>query len=320
MATMPWDPKPVPQPAAPAQAPPSAVTNGLPPSYAAYDTTPSTAAANSSRVKQESGADNGYGNLPNGYGTQSGMQPQGGAARAAQLMQAQYGQAASASVNAMQRGGGGLALPGGQDNKPSGLHLPGQQYSPQHQQALRQQQQQQQLQQAQPRIKLENESPRLAQGSFPQPQPSYGQTDGAGDDALDQWQEMLAQRRALHAEHGDRADRMMRDQVLQNSAELQSGLMMPLDELPSNKRLKRTTASHTHPTTSSSSSMPQLDGIADDEDEEKPEIKDEDDSDVINSDLDDDDDGQGELGDDDDEQVDTILCTYDKVQRVKNKW
>jgi transcription initiation factor TFIIA large subunit len=245
------------------------------------------------------------------------MQPQGGAARAAQLIQQQYGQAASASVNAMQRGSG-LALPGGKQENPPSLHLPGQQYSPQHQQALRQQQQQLQQQQAQPRIKLENESPRLAQGSFPQP--NYGQTDGAGDDAFDQWQILLAQRRALHAEHGDRADRMMRDQVLQSSAELQSGLMMPLDELPSNKRLKRTITSSTHSATASGSSIPQFDGLADDEDEEKPEIKDEVDSDVINSDLDDDDDGQGELGEDDDEQVDTILCTYDKVQRVKNKW
>jgi transcription initiation factor TFIIA large subunit len=99
----------------------------------------------------------------------------------------------------------------------------------------------------------------------------------------------------------------MRDAVLQYSAELQSGLMMPLDELPSNKRRKRIAASNTYPSTLSGSSIPQLDGLADGDEDEK--IKDEDDADdAINSDLDDsDDDGRGPLGEDDDENVDSIL-------------
>lgn len=56
---------------------------------------------------------------------------------------------------------------------------------------------------------------------------------------------------------------------------------------------------------------------ADDSDEDK--IKDEDDEDAINSDLDDPD----EPADDDDDDEETqwvMLCMYDKVQRVKNKW
>ena len=310
---------------------PSSSANGLPPSsYPNYDTPPSNAAANGGRIKQEPGVDSQYNGLPNGY-PQAGGPPQGGLARAQQLVQQQYGQAANASLSAMQRGGG-LALPGQQQAKPQGLQLPahspqqGQpQYSPQQQQAMRQQQQQQLAQQqAQPRIKVENDSPRLGQGSFP-PQtapPNYSQTDGA-DDALEQWQTMLAQRRAISAEQMQRADRMMREHVMQNSAELQSGLMVPLDEQPSNKRLKRQAAVNTSSNQRSSSSVPaipQLDGDVD-EDEEKPDIKDEDDENAINSDLDDsDDDGQGNMGDDDDEFVDSILCTYDKVQRVKNKW
>ncbi|EME46425.1 hypothetical protein DOTSEDRAFT_110198, partial [Dothistroma septosporum NZE10] len=45
------------------------------------------------------------------------------------------------------------------------------------------------------------------------------------------------------------------------------------------------------------------------------------DENAINSDLDDsDDEGGAGMGDDDDEEGDNILCTYDKVQRVKNKW
>ncbi|RPA87344.1 transcription factor IIA, alpha/beta subunit [Ascobolus immersus RN42] len=57
--------------------------------------------------------------------------------------------------------------------------------------------------------------------------------------------------------------------------------------------------------------MPQMDGPDDDDDEE--------DEDAINSDLDDpDEDDQGEAEDDEIPQI--MLCTYEKVQRTKNKW
>lgn len=225
---------------------------------------------------------------------------------------------------------GGLALPG---QRPQGLHLPQQspqqghpQYSPQQQQMMRQQQQAAlQHQQAQPRVKVENDSPQTQQGGFQQqpqrPNPSYAQTDGAGD-ALEDWQEMLAQRRAAHAEHGERADRMMRDQVMEGSSILQSGLMMPIDEHPNRSVAKRRrTAPRTQPVDSIDGppSVPQLDGDVDED--EKPAIKDEDDENAINSDLDDsDDDPINATGEDDEEFGDSILCTYDKVQRVKNKW
>ena len=134
---------------------------------------------------------------------------------------------------------------------------------------------------------------------------------------------MLAQRRAMSADQTQRADHLMREQVMQMSGELQSGLLVPLDEQPSANRRKRKVAATTSSTRASSSSapkIPQLDGELD-EDEEKPDIKDEDDENAINSDLDDsDDDNRNEMGDDDDEFGDGILCTYDKVQRVKNKW
>ena len=54
----------------------------------------------------------------------------------------------------------------------------------------------------------------------------------------------------------------------------------------------------------------QMDGDADDDEDE----------DAINSDLDDPEDETNQINDDDDDNGDTILCTYDKVQRVKNKW
>ena len=70
----------------------------------------------------------------------------------------------------------------------------------------------------------------------------------------------------------------------------------------------------------SSSRVPQLDG-EDDDDDGKPSRADEDDEDAINSDLDDpDDDAIAADADEDDDSGDSILCTYDKVQRVKNKW
>ena len=336
---MPWDPKPAPpEPAQPAHSAPA--PNGLPSSsYTTYDTPPSSAAANGGpRIKQEPGTEPQYNGYSNGYPQNTGP-TQGGLARAQHLVQQQYGPSANASLTAMQRAGG-LALPGQQQQqaKPQGLHLPGgqmsptaqQQYASQQQQAMQQAQaqqraqQQMQQQQNQPRVKVENESPQMPQGAFPPASmPTYSQTDGA-DDAQEQWQTMLAQRRALHAQHGQHADHMMRDHALQVSAELQSGLMMPLNELPSHKRKRAIPAIASLSNVASSSkipSIPQLDGDVDDEDV-KPEIKEEDDDEnAINSDLDDsEDDDKGPLGEDDDDNVDTILCTYDKVQRVKNKW
>ncbi|EME82855.1 uncharacterized protein MYCFIDRAFT_64208 [Pseudocercospora fijiensis CIRAD86] len=319
VAAMPWDPKP--QPAA-QQAPvsasvPSGNVNGLPVS-SSYPSNPYAASAtandaNGTRIKAEPGGEHQYHGLPNGNGYQQNgvaapMNTQGGSARAQQLLQQQFGSAANPSVSAMQRGG--LALPG-QQAKPQGLQLPPgspaqQQFQQQQAQAMQQQQQQQQQrlqqQQAQPRIK----------------------TDGAdeADEDMHQWRAMLAERRALHAQQGQQADRMMRDHVMQLSEDLSSGLMVPLNEHPSKKNRKRRSAPRNTAISSSATPpfIPQLDGDAD-EDDEKPDIKDEDDENAINSDLDDsDDDGAGAMGDDEDELGDSILCTYDKVQRVKNKW
>ncbi|KXT17263.1 hypothetical protein AC579_5808 [Pseudocercospora musae] len=336
VAAMPWDPKPQPaaQSAPASVSIPSSNVNGLPVS-SSYPSNPYAASAtakdaNGTRIKAEPASDHQYHGLPNGNGYQQNgvvapMNTQGGSARAQQLLQQQFGSAANPSVSAMQRGG--LALPG-QQSKPQGLQLPPgspaqQQFQQQQAQAMHQQQQRLQQQQAQPRIKVENDSPQLQQGSFNQQGQgtNYSQTDGADED-MDQWRAVLAERRALHGQQGQQADRMMRDYIMQLSEDLSNGLMVPLDQHPSKKEKKRRAAPRS--TTVSSSALPpaipQLDGDAD-EDDEKPDVKDEDDENAINSDLDDsDDDGAGVMGDDEDELGDTILCTYDKVQRVKNKW
>jgi len=329
VAQMPWDPKPVPpapqQPSTPAPSLPSASTNGQTTSSYGYEVPTSGA-----RVKAESAADPQY--LSNGS---NATPTQGGLARAQQLMQ-QYGNGhnpASAPSASTQRGG--LALPG-QQARPPGLQLPGgqnaqqmQQYSQQLQQQAYRQQQQLQQQQAEPRIKVESDSPQVDQGQFQrqphQPPASYPQTDGA-DDGLAEWQAMLAQRRAVSAEQVQRADRLMHDEIMRMSSDLQSGLMVPLDAQP--KRAGGATRQRKPPVKPIGSiaeeagpSVPQLDGDVDDEDAKPEIIKDEEDEDAINSDLDDsDDDGQGPMGDDDDDMGDSILCTYDKTQRVKNKW
>ena len=272
------------------------------------------------RIKSEPGTEQHY------------YQPplQGGTARAQQLAQ-EYAQ----SGGLQQRGG--LALPG---QRPQGLHLPAQtaqqgmqqHYMAQQHQSMQRQQAQMQQQQSHPRIKVENDSPQLNQSQFPpqprQPNPAYAQTDGA-DEGLEEWQAMLAHRRANHAEHGQHADRMMRDYVMQGSSDLLSGLMVPLDEQPSHsskkKRVSIPIGRIVVPQAGSSNPqagtfIPQFDGVDEDEDE-KPIIKDEDDENAINSDLDDpDDDPAGGIGDEDEDFGDTILCTYDKVQRVKAKW
>lgn len=90
------------------------------------------------------------------------------------------------------------------------------------------------------------------------------------------------------------------------------GLMLPLKEAtktPSNKRQRKNL----------SGPVSQTDGPgSDDDDDDK--IKDELDEDAINSDLDDSDDGLNDDEDDDEGMGHIMLCMYDKVQRVKNKW
>ena len=61
-------------------------------------------------------------------------------------------------------------------------------------------------------------------------------------------------------------------------------------------------------------SRAQFDGPGGDDDAE------EDDEDAINSDLDDPEENEAEENDAEDAVGQVMLCTYDKVQRVKNKW
>ena len=115
----------------------------------------------------------------------------------------------------------------------------------------------------------------------------------------------------------------MRARVDAMAMQQDSGLMVPLDSMPKGKKrraavrvLQAEQAGTSSSTSASGMSVPGLfDGP---EDEIKPGEEDPDDA--INSDLDDPEDELNDGDNSDDEMVDYMLCTYDKVQRVKNKW
>jgi transcription initiation factor TFIIA large subunit len=166
-------------------------------------------------------------------------------------------------------------------------------------------------------------SPTISQNS--NPAVKIAQNDGA-DDAAREWDAMTTEARTFAAQNPGYADRMMRDHLIQVQNQLEGGgLLIPLDEKPaSRKALKRKITptqeksisdgrAQSEPGLSKNSLVRAQGDAAADEEDAGP------DEDAINSDLDDSDDREGE--EEDQENTDQMmLCTYDKVQRVKNKW
>ncbi|KAL9125513.1 MAG: hypothetical protein Q9217_005300 [Psora testacea] len=165
------------------------------------------------------------------------------------------------------------------------------------------------------------------------PVASNTQTDGA-----DGWDGYVAQRRLQASEACREADLTIRQQIEQRTRSMEGGgLMMPLSaqpELPQMKKRKLDAGegpSNSHAALAAAQSsdcyrlrIPQMDGAGDDDQDSKANIKDElfedDDEDAINSDLDDPDDNEIEEEQEEGKPTQVMLCTYDKVQRVKNKW
>ncbi|KAJ5578510.1 Transcription factor IIA alpha/beta subunit [Penicillium hispanicum] len=158
-----------------------------------------------------------------------------------------------------------------------------------------------------------------ANGQMPQIKQESGysmgpsQTDGA-DDALSDWKAEVARRReAAQNGHGDH---MLRDYLKQQMQGLEAGgLLRPLDQhrTPSNSE-REAPLNNVVDSLSAPPRVPgQYDGAGEDTKEEADE-------DAINSDLDDPDDLIAEDHDADESEGQVMLCTYDKVQRVKNKW
>lgn len=265
----------------------------------------STSNAGSVIVKQEPS----YGNhgLPNGmptnYGNSVAQQ------RAAQHLQQKYGPTANLQINQLQAQAA-MSNPGPQQQNPQNIQLPQQLSEQQHRQLADRRQ-----------MPMQNMQP--TQQPQQRAQVSDAQTDGTGE-----WNDMVAERRA--AALGDPngvyvADITIRQQLEESSRAMEGGgLMLPLSEQP--RRLPATRQSETSLGTSQlpgAPKLPQVDG-PNDSDEDKKAIKDEDDADddedAINSDLDDPADDVVEEVGEDSNQGQIMLCTYDKVQRVKNKW
>ncbi|KAF2677535.1 transcription factor IIA, alpha/beta subunit [Lentithecium fluviatile CBS 122367] len=196
----------------------------------------------------------------------------------------------------------------GQPNMPHPQHHGGQ--PPMQQQ---QYQQQQRMMAAQQQAR----APPQMQQRPPQGHVYTSQTDGPGD-ALADWNALKAARAAEGEQGRIAADQFMRARVDALAAHQDSGLMMPLNQMPKGKKRKAATRvlqAEDADRVSLSASAPGPARFDGEDDDEKVN-----DSDAINSDLDDPEDDLNNGDDSDDETMDYMLCTYDKVQRVKNKW
>ncbi|KAI4631666.1 uncharacterized protein J4E87_002372 [Alternaria ethzedia] len=260
-------------------------------------------------VKQEGGYQPPVANYPpaqtanNGYGGTYDQNQQLAHQRAAALVQQrvqQQGHVQQNFPNLAQQG----HLP----------QMPMQNQQQQQQQRMMAQQQQQQQQQHQRPPQQQQQQGMPQQRPPPQNHMYTSQTDGSGD-AMADW-EALKAARAADAVERMAADDFMRSHVDAMAMRQDSGLMVPLNSMPKGRKRKAAIRVLQAEDAEASSSAP-VPARFDGDDDVKPE---EDPDDAINSDLDDSEDELGDGDNSDDEMVDYMLCTYDKVQRVKNKW
>ncbi|KAJ4397270.1 transcription factor IIA subunit alpha [Gnomoniopsis smithogilvyi] len=270
-------------------------------------------------VKQEPGLGNSAPSAAPSSAPQYGAAPGGpqnvAAQRAAAQLQNRFGASAAASISAIQGFGQGGQGQGPQ--RPTGA--PGQ--PPQAQRPGTQAQYAQQLQQQQAQAMMAQQRGAHGQSPGQRPAPAQqnpsqqnisgqngfqqSQVDGAGDEF-----EGVLVRRNENGETSEMGrvdiDRMLHQQMSARAKVMEGGgLMLPLKQATKDKAVARK-AGHSGPSG--------FDGGFDD-DVKKEEL----DEDAINSDLDDP--NEVDIEEDEDENIDQImLCMYDKVQRVKNKW
>ncbi|PHH90742.1 hypothetical protein CDD83_2782 [Cordyceps sp. RAO-2017] len=303
VARFPWDPKP--DPPAPAQttppAPAASSQNQGPAPFPADLSLPAAgttdtaahnglkqdaAAAKADAVKQEPGTQpNAMAQYPNYNGIDNKNSV--AASRAAQQLQLQYGVRAAGSINAIQ-------------------DRIGQQQQPPPSQA--QQQAEQTAGQHEGDAAAGQTQDAAAQDADGGNHVGNGQTDGAGDDVGPEG--VLLERSAagtLHELGRVEIDRMLHQQMAARASAMEGGgLMVPLREAG---RQRAATGKHK----GKGKGVAAFDGGDDDDDEI-------DDEDAINSDLDDSEEDRDDDEVDDEGLGHIMLCMYDKVQRVKNKW
>ncbi|PHH82321.1 hypothetical protein CDD82_6357 [Ophiocordyceps australis] len=202
------------------------------------------------------------------------------ASRAAQQLQLQYGVRAAGSINAIQD------------------------RMDQQQQKQQQNDESDDQAEAQPSVTQQNTTAPSAPQPANQVHPDNGQTDGAADELDVSCRGELS--RAV-------IDGMLHQKMITSARAMEGGgLMLALKEDATRRPSRRAAKTALSGAKGKGKAIATFDGVDDDDDI--------DDEDAINSDLDD---SQDENDDDepDDEGLGHImLCMYDKVQRVKNKW
>lgn len=342
VASFPWDPTPPPPAPAPAAAPASSAPaqQAGTPSYTSAQLSPPVNAQPLSIANGLSGAQNANGHHPqpdSGVKTEPGVKQEPGALnsamppahpggmpqynsgaptnvaaqRAMSQLQNQFGARAAASIGAIQGSqpaqsaqsaqGQGAMPPRPAGGQPAARTGPQAQYS-------------QQLASQQAAMVQEQAQNRPPQGQFPGQRPGSSQQNGFQqsqvDGAGDEYEGVLVRR----AENGETSelgrvdiDRMLHQQIAAKGKQMEGGgLMLPLKQATKNKSIAKK---------SGPSGPAGFDGVDDDVKREE-EV----DEDAINSDLDDPNEVDIEDEDDEDNMDQVMLCMYDKVQRVKNKW
>ena len=272
------------------------------------------------QIKSEPGTAFNLQSLPHGsmissYGNQTALQ------RAGQNIKEKFGDAGQYQVNQLQQraamaaqGSQGGVRPPTQPNP-----MPATEEQRRQMEARRVYAQQQQAQQQRQYQNLQQ-----AQQAQRAATVNNAQTDGSSD-----WKAMVDQRRADAQRDGSsphQVDMTIRQHLTQTSLEMEGGgLMRPLNEhakVPASRKRKTALTADISTGPSGGSKISQLDGRDDYDDEDKTGIKDDpdDDEDAINSDLDDPDENAVDETEEDEGGGEIMVCTYDKVQRVKNKW
>jgi transcription initiation factor TFIIA large subunit len=287
------------------------------------------------RIKPEPGLESPTGGQPAPFPQTAILPPSATQAqqRAAAQIHNQFGNRAAASISAIQ---GSMSQQQHQQNPQNMQQIP-QQHS---QQAYQQQQQQaynarmQQPQQGQqgginggqgrgqPLSEAQYRQAMAAQAAQAQHrlQVQNGVTGAQNDGAGDEMEESATVIKRMNA-NGEEVmgrieiDNLMRAKIAAMGQSMEGGgLMLPLHQATNSQKRQRKVKK-------SSSGPGQQDGPGSDDDENKELVKDEElDEDAINSDLDDPEDGLNDDDDDDEGMGHIMLCMYDKVQRVKNKW
>lgn len=344
VATFPWDPKPEPQPTI--SNPPTVPSNagnyqsmGTPPINQSQPGLPMPQISNGPRIKAEPGLESPLGmNQPSPYQNQPMPALQNATTaqqRAAAHLHQNYGPRAAASINAIQSGGqpqqngsptiqqlqmmqqrAALAQAQGQ-NVQQGQRP---QMTQEQYQRFMQQSTSNQMQQARQNGQHpQNPNNPNSQNQNGQGQSGYQgppQTDGPGDEEAESFGVI---RQGGEVMGRVEIDNLIRAQIESMGRHMEGGgLMLPLRKAPSSTaqgrlQLERQRLRQTQ-NQSQENGAGQMDGGDDDV---KPEELDED---AINSDLDDPDEGLNDEEDEDEGMGHIMLCMYDKVQRVKNKW